>query len=386
MNKTLRYIVFAITIVFMVSIHRGVLATETSATSNTTTSSMTTTTAKSSNANLTTLGITPKQYDFSGFSKNKTSYSVTVPNTVNSVQVAYKTASPKAKVKITGNTSLDVGTNIVKVVVTAEDGTKKTYTIRVTKLATEDAKPGNLIDEDVDLDLYLTKLDVKGLTLTPEFKSDVFSYETTIDMDKNDMSSVTVEAVANKEKATVEVTGNEKLVEGENLINIIVKSSASTQQTVYQITVNKVSSASEVVPEGVVDGVKEKVKSLDVTDIILIVLGIAILVVIILIIKAFRNRKNENDYYDARDYYDDWARPIDENENNMIEHLYNQRNDESPMDNTITNDNILREIQEENDRIFNRTQGETIEYNEHEVEEEDYIEKRRNKRRKGKHF
>ena len=93
---------------------------------------------KSSNANLTTLGITPKDYDFSGFSKDKTSYSVTVPNDVDSLEVKYEKADSKAKVKVTGNDNLEVGTNNIKVVVTAENGTTKTYTIKVTKLATED--------------------------------------------------------------------------------------------------------------------------------------------------------------------------------------------------------------------------------------------------------
>ena len=58
---------------------------------------------KSNNANLSTLGVTPKEYDFSGFSKNKTTYSVTVPKNVDSLKVLYKTADANAKVKVSGN-------------------------------------------------------------------------------------------------------------------------------------------------------------------------------------------------------------------------------------------------------------------------------------------
>ena len=240
----------------------GSVANNTTATNNTINNNSITksnSTTKSSNANLKTLGITPKEYDFSGFSSSKTSYSVTVPNDVDSLKVAYKTADSKATVKVTGNTNLEVGTNTIKVVVTAEDGkTTKTYTIKVTKLATEDSKPGNVIDEENDLDLCLTSLSIKGLELTPEFSSDVYSYETTIDMDNNDMSEVTVEAIANDENASVEITGNTNLVEGENLINVIVKASNSSEQTVYQITVNKVSQASEIVSSNnIIDKIKK---------------------------------------------------------------------------------------------------------------------------------
>ena len=84
---------------------------------------------KSTNAYLSTLGVTPKEYDFSGFSKTKTSYSVTVPSTVDSLKVVAKAADSKATVKVSGNSGFEVGSNNkIKVVVTAEDGkTTKTY-------------------------------------------------------------------------------------------------------------------------------------------------------------------------------------------------------------------------------------------------------------------
>ena len=78
---------------------------------------------KSNNANLSTLGVIPKEYDFSGFSKNKTSYSVTVPKNIDSLKILYKTADSNAKVKVTGNSGFEVGSNNkITVKVTAEDG------------------------------------------------------------------------------------------------------------------------------------------------------------------------------------------------------------------------------------------------------------------------
>ena len=352
---------------------------------------------KSSNANLITLGITPKDYDFSGFSKDKTSYSVTVPNDVDSLEVKYEKADSKAKVKVTGNDNLEVGTNIINVVVTAQDGTTKTYKIKVTKLATEDNKPGNVIDEENDLNLYLTSLSIDGLELSPAFDKNVFSYTTTIDMDTNDMSEVKVNAEANDSKATVEITGNTNLVEGENLINIVVKGTESSEQTVYQITVNKISQASEIASNNIFDKIKNiKREYLIIGGFIFIV----VVIIIILIINHIRNKK----YYDEMDedgYYDNNEENENETSNfnerpqdNFIEELYKKRNNGEKLNKQ--DEETIEDIENENDRIFNKPKkGETVEYSEdtdkEDIEEEqkdepDFLEERKEKRRKGKHF
>ena len=68
------------------------------------------------------------------FAANQTSYAIAVPYEVKSVSVNYQTASEFASAKLSGNTKLAVGTNAVKIAVTAEDGvTKKTYSITVTR-------------------------------------------------------------------------------------------------------------------------------------------------------------------------------------------------------------------------------------------------------------
>lgn len=359
--------------------------------SNTNNTTSDTSKTKSTNANLSTLGVTPKEYDFSGFSKDKTSYSVTVPNDVDSLKVAYKTADSKAKVKVTGNTNLEVGTNEIKVVVTAEDGkTTKTYTIKVTKLATEDNKPGNIIDDEKNMDLYLTSLSIEGLELTPEFSSNVFSYEATINMDENDMSEVKVNAQANDEKATVEVTGNTGLVEGENLINIVVKTNDSSNQTVYQITINKVSQASEIVlSNNPLNTIKKEY--LIIGGFVLIVL----IIIIILIVQHIRNK--EYYYYDDEEEIDNDIdnESLNNNEeihDNFIEELYKRKNNGEELNKS--EEETIEDIEKENDRIFNKpTKGETVEYTEiNDTEQEDKDKMKsiedllNNKRKKGKHF
>ena len=90
-------------------------------------------TNKSNNANLSNLGIKPN--DFKGFKISTTSYNVSVPNDVENITI-YATAQDK-KATITGDGAqkLNVGKNKLNVIVTAEDGTTKTYTINIKRLS-----------------------------------------------------------------------------------------------------------------------------------------------------------------------------------------------------------------------------------------------------------
>lgn len=88
----------------------------------------------SGNNNLSSLSISPGTLS-PGFSAGTTSYSASVSNSTTSVAVSAKAADGKAKVAVWGNTGLDVGNNTVTVQVTAENGSKKTYTINVNRAA-----------------------------------------------------------------------------------------------------------------------------------------------------------------------------------------------------------------------------------------------------------
>ncbi len=335
---------------------------------------------KSSNANLKTLGISPKEYDFTGFTKNTTEYTAkAIPSTVDSLKVTAIAEEKNAKVKITGNTNLEVGTNTIKIVVTAPDGkTTKTYSIRVTKLATEDEKPGNVIDDEKEVDLFLKSLSIDGLTLSPEFSSNVFTYETTINMDENDLNEVKVNAEANNSNAKIEITGNTNLVEGENLINIIVKEEGTSNQTVYQITVNKVSQKSEVL-ENSNKISKEK---------IIIAGGIAVIIIVIAVWIIIM-KKNKDSYYDYEENDEEQEDTLynydndneDYNEqysqrDNLVEELFQKKNKVNNEELNIEDKRTLEEIQKENDRIFKKNVEDESENSADEYE----------KRKKGKHF
>ncbi|MEI6715903.1 MAG: cadherin-like beta sandwich domain-containing protein [Verrucomicrobiota bacterium] len=112
-----------------------------------------------------------------GFVTGVTDYAVTVPYATSAWSVTPVVANATASVKVNGGSVasgspsapmlLNVGSNVVSVEVTAQDGTtKKTYTMNVTRLPSSNAG--------------LAGLTVNGGTLSPGFASDVTSYAVSV--------------------------------------------------------------------------------------------------------------------------------------------------------------------------------------------------------------
>ena len=74
-----------------------------------------------------------------------------------------------------------------------------------------------------------------GLTLTPEFSSDVTEYSLTVGAD---VTSIDITATAEDDNAEVEITGNNNLLMGENTVEIKVTAEDGTERT-YTINVTK---------------------------------------------------------------------------------------------------------------------------------------------------
>lgn len=186
-------------------------------------------TSENDEARLKNLGIKPEEYDFTGFESEKTEYSVEVPNEVNEVEVYATPMNSKAQITGTGKVELKEGKNELKVEVTSINGTKKTYTIVVTRKESENS---NLSVEEFGL----KTLSIEGLNLKPNFKTGIYEY--TVELTE-DLSSIEIQAQANNEKATVEIIGNENLQQGENIITILVQNPETNENATYQIIVNK---------------------------------------------------------------------------------------------------------------------------------------------------
>lgn len=349
--------------------------------------STTTTTKKSNNANLKTLGVTPKEYDFSGFSKSKTEYSVTVPNNVDSLKVAYKTEDSKASVKVSGDSGFEVGSNNqIKVVVTAEDGkTTKTYTIKVTKLAEDEEKPGNIIDDDKNDGLYLTSLIIKGIELSPKFAKDTYSYTATLE--DSSVNELKVEAKANNEKANIAISGNTNLEDGENTINIILTLDDSSEQTIYQVVVNKEAAAlptttsAEITPTSNNDFMGSIKTYLWVAIVVIVLVVVAVIVLIILLRRENRRLKDEDMDDEEYDVFKNDANEFQNKNENFIASLYKQKDDNSSEEElSQTDKETLEEINKQTNDIFkDKVQGQSVEYSEE-------LEERKNRKDRGRHF
>lgn len=154
------------------------------------------------------------------FNKNNLTYTVIIPEDVTSIEINAEPEVEGAIVRISGNTRLTRQENTVTVRVTAKDGTSRAYSITVLKAP--------------EVNLKLDSLQIEGLELNPVFDEDTFYY--TSSLVDTELTSLNVNAVANDETANVEVIGANNLVDGENLINIIVSNDDET--TIYQVNVD----------------------------------------------------------------------------------------------------------------------------------------------------
>lgn len=263
-------------------------------TSNTTTK----TKAKSSNANLSNLGMNPN--DFTGFSENKTSYDVTVPNNVTQVEIYATKKDSKASLTGTGIKKLQEGQNTANVIVTAEDGTTKTYTINIKRLSKNEKQDTT---ENLDAksssnskDLELSNLEIEGVNLEPSFESSTYKYEISI---KGEQSNLDIKASTNNTSDKVEIIGNENLQNGQNIITILVTNSKSDEVATYQIYVNKNVIDSNTVDNEFGKTVKELKIKLWVFRALVVIVALGI--IMLLIIKHKKNKKEYDEEDDNTD-------------------------------------------------------------------------------------
>ena len=259
---------------------------------------------KSNVATLANLGI-KGQYDFTGFRAAKTSYSVTVPNEAESVEIYASKGQSGQKITGTGVKQLKEGTNTVNVVVTAEDGTTtKTYTISIERKSAETTDNTEEKEEETSTEeqesFGLKELKIEGIEITPEFKTDIYEYSAELKEDKTSLELTTLPTVENAE---IEVTGNEDLKDGENIITVIVKEKDTDKTATYQITVNKISNE-----QNITDTTINKMQ-LSQKKIIVICAGLAvillIIIILIVIIKKRKSANNSEEYYYSELYSND---------------------------------------------------------------------------------
>ena len=345
-----------------------------------------TTTTLSNNANLSNLGITPN--DFTGFRPNTTTYDVTVPEDVESVEVYATLADSAASISGTGIKSLAIGLNTFNVVVTAENRTTtKTYTLNITREGTtEETEEPEENTENVEEKNGLSNIQIGDLELNPSFSTDVYEYTVKY---IGEETSLDIQAVATDSTYTVEIVGNEDLKEGNNTVTILVSDEEGNNVATYQVTINK-----SLVDEEALAREEEERQRQEQMQMLIIAGGVIALIVIIIIVILVKRRKNRAyaeefsgvpfaGINDEEDYYDDDDYDTDENNDNSVEE---NNYDENYIDDENTEDN---KIDDEDNEIEEKKKAKMEYLNSYDLNNDEFYDEERTSkkgRKKGKRF
>ncbi len=202
--------------------------------------------AKSSNNKLSSLTANGNKLDIT---KDVIEYKI--ENDVEKLDIKYTLEDSKAKVTITGNENLKVGENTITITVTAEDGSTKTYTLKVTKMEA---------GKTLDTNNYLKSLEIDNYKI--DFNKETQKYTIKIKNEK----TLNIKATAEKETSSVTIIDNTNLKNNSKITVRVTAEDGSIRD--YIITVN--------------------VSSL---PIIPIIIGSIILIVVVLTVVIMKNKK-----------------------------------------------------------------------------------------------
>lgn len=183
----------------------------------------------SSNNDLASLNSNVGTFD-RDFDKDTISYVLTVPYDTKSVILSGSAFDVYASVDGLIEYEFVDDEKTVSVVVTAEDGSTKIYTVKIVR----DAKPVvNSISYVYSSNNYLKELTIDGYDI--DFDKDVNEYTIKVD---SDVKFLDIKAVAEDSRARVEITGNENFKTGNNIVTITV-TAENGDVNVYELTINK---------------------------------------------------------------------------------------------------------------------------------------------------
>ncbi len=162
------------------------------------------------------------------FTAGTTSYSASVPFEVSKLNVSATAVDGKAKVSINSPNLTPNGTTKVTVTVTAENGSKKTYTISVKRAA----DPNYVASSDNKL----SGISVDGFLLSPVFSADTTTYVVWLPYET---TSVKISGSAADDKASVQVVGGDTLAAGQdNPVKVICTAENGDKKT-YTVIVKR---------------------------------------------------------------------------------------------------------------------------------------------------
>lgn len=187
--------------------------------------------AASNNTALTNLTVMNSGVNYlTTFQPSTTTYNITVPNTVDNVDIQAVLSDPLTQtVTGNGNMVLTPGSNTFLIEVIAASGVRQEYTLNITR-----SKNGNN---------NLASLAVSGHTLTPNFSPSVTSYTVTVDAS---ISNITITATPEVSTTIVTGVGNKALVTGTNTFNVVATSEDNQSKTYVVVVTKKASNDSSL--------------------------------------------------------------------------------------------------------------------------------------------
>jgi len=215
---------------------------------------------KSNNANLKSLTIS--DIDFT-FKKDTLKYTFEVESNTEKVEIKAVVEDKKAKVDGVKEYPLVVGLNTIKIEVTAEDKTKKTYTLEIKR------KNNNA---------YLRNLVLSNGNIN--FNKEKFNYE--LELDDN-IKSIKVDGTSESANANIEGLGEYNLFEDNTKINIKVVAEDKSEN-IYTLNIKKKTKKEEVTE------IKKESKN---TKKIYLICGIVSLIVIIIFAVLLIKKRKE---------------------------------------------------------------------------------------------
>ena len=176
-------------------------------------------TPPSSNNNLSSLNVNPGGINFNG----GTSYSTSVGANVTSVNVTASLEDNKSSLSGVGTHNLNYGSNTINVTVTAENGSRKVYTIVVNR------------KDDRSSNNNLSSLNVSNGELKPGFSKNTTSYNMEVPYE---VSKLKINANAEDSKSKVSISNPDLVAEETTQVKVIVTAENGSSKT-YVINVKR---------------------------------------------------------------------------------------------------------------------------------------------------
>lgn len=151
------------------------------------------------------------------FSADVSEYRAQVPFSTETLEILFS-AAPGASVSVSGE-KLSVGENTVRILVTAEDGSERLYTVLVTRTGNPEYTPSG--------DASLSEIRLSCGTLSPSFRWDIEAYVIYLPFEAAELS---VSGIPNHAAARCADIGSTALSVGDNVLRLICTAEDGTER------------------------------------------------------------------------------------------------------------------------------------------------------------